>query len=297
MTCRVCLFVIKKSAVLCESCSLIAHSKCAVNAPLTCDLRSQLLEYAHFAEKGSPGGVYANSVDLLRNGSGISPSSPSSEVAFVPGPPSSMMSSETSPVAGSPARPPTAYKYMRSKAKASRSSMSPEPSPTQASSSTSLLRAGNDSRKQIDKATSSARPKETKEKERTVLKKASMLLRGRGTVQKRTQSFSSDSTSPNSASMRSGAGSVSNQLELPQRKLGAPASDTSGSNGLARGRPSAPTQKPSHRLSASIASTVFTDDQLEEEESHYASEIPGGLPADRGTTDHKKKDSNNCAIQ
>jgi hypothetical protein len=44
---------VKKGAVLCSHCSLIAHSKCAGRAPPTCDLRSKLLMHAHFAERGS----------------------------------------------------------------------------------------------------------------------------------------------------------------------------------------------------------------------------------------------------
>ncbi|KAH8996590.1 hypothetical protein EDB83DRAFT_2559153 [Lactarius deliciosus] len=43
----------KKGAVLCSHCSLIAHSKCASRAALTCDLRSKLLMHAHFAERGN----------------------------------------------------------------------------------------------------------------------------------------------------------------------------------------------------------------------------------------------------
>jgi len=39
--------------VLCDQCSLIAHSKCAHNAPPTCNLRAQLLLYARYAENGS----------------------------------------------------------------------------------------------------------------------------------------------------------------------------------------------------------------------------------------------------
>ncbi|KAF7308499.1 hypothetical protein HMN09_00698900 [Mycena chlorophos] len=50
MVCRVCLLNIKKSAVLCEQCTLVAHSKCAINAPRTCDLHVQLLLYAQYAE-------------------------------------------------------------------------------------------------------------------------------------------------------------------------------------------------------------------------------------------------------
>ncbi|KAF6761708.1 STE/STE11/cdc15 protein kinase [Ephemerocybe angulata] len=65
MMCRVCLLNVKKSAVLCAQCSLISHAKCAINAPPTCDLRAQLLLYAQYAEKGNPGSVYSNPLDLL----------------------------------------------------------------------------------------------------------------------------------------------------------------------------------------------------------------------------------------
>lgn len=41
-----------KKGALCSHCSLIAHSKCAGRAALTCDLRSKLLMHAHFAERG-----------------------------------------------------------------------------------------------------------------------------------------------------------------------------------------------------------------------------------------------------
>ncbi|KAF7982548.1 hypothetical protein HWV62_27520 [Athelia sp. TMB] len=293
---KLCLLVIKKSAVLCESCSLIAHSKCAASAPMTCDLRSQLLEYAHFAQTGSPSGVYASSMDILKGG-GLTPTSPSSDVAFVPGPPSSKMSAETSPapgssspISGSPARPPTAYKFMAFKSKRSHGSMSPDLAPTQASSSTSLLPAGSEMRTQSNNQ--ETKPKV--EREKTVLrKKPSMLWRGRETVQQRPQSFSSDSTSPNTASMRSAADSLSSNVDL-QKKAGAPAPDANAGKGLPRTRRISTTaaNKPSHRVSASITSTTFTEDQ--EEEETYRSELPGGL--DNTISGHRKKDSN-CAIQ
>lgn len=52
VNCRVCMEPAKKGAVLCSHCSLIAHSKCAGHAPLTCDLRSKLLMHAQFAKRG-----------------------------------------------------------------------------------------------------------------------------------------------------------------------------------------------------------------------------------------------------
>ncbi|KAH9022674.1 hypothetical protein EDB85DRAFT_1994644, partial [Lactarius pseudohatsudake] len=51
VNCRVCMEPAKKGAVLCSHRSLIAHSKCAGRAALTCDLRSKLLMHAHFAER------------------------------------------------------------------------------------------------------------------------------------------------------------------------------------------------------------------------------------------------------
>jgi hypothetical protein len=60
MICKVCLVNVKKSAVLCDHCNLIAHSKCAKDAPPTCDLRAQLLQFARYAEQGNPASVYSN---------------------------------------------------------------------------------------------------------------------------------------------------------------------------------------------------------------------------------------------
>lgn len=131
MVCRVCLLNVKKSAVLCEQCSLIAHSKCAGNAPPTCDLRAQLLLYAQYAEKGNPMSAYSNPLDVLsETGHGQPhPMSPASEVAWVthtprtsldgvaPGPP---------PHGLTPVTPPTAFKFMAA-FKRSRSNLSPEP--------------------------------------------------------------------------------------------------------------------------------------------------------------------------
>ena len=45
--------------MLCAQCSLIAHAKCAGNAPPTCDLRAHLLLYANYAEKEGPASAYA----------------------------------------------------------------------------------------------------------------------------------------------------------------------------------------------------------------------------------------------
>ncbi|KAJ7224296.1 STE/STE11/cdc15 protein kinase [Mycena pura] len=128
MVCRVCLQNAKKSAVLCEQCSLIAHSRCAVNAPPTCDLRAQLLLYAQYAEKDNPRSAYSNPLDVVTE---PYPTSPASEVAYVahahtprtsldgvaPPPPHHVISGT----------PPTAFKFMAAAFKRSRSNLSPEP--------------------------------------------------------------------------------------------------------------------------------------------------------------------------
>jgi hypothetical protein len=48
--CRVCLQSVKRSAVLCEECGLIAHARCAADAPASCDIRAQLLLYSQYSQ-------------------------------------------------------------------------------------------------------------------------------------------------------------------------------------------------------------------------------------------------------
>lgn len=110
MVCRVCLENVKKSAVLCAQCSLIAHSKCAVNAPPTCDLRAQLLLYAKYAEKGNPASVYSNPAEGLRD---FHPGSPASDVPFVAHSRTSIDAPSPSPLTPTPpVHPPIAHKFL-----------------------------------------------------------------------------------------------------------------------------------------------------------------------------------------
>ncbi|EEB96759.1 hypothetical protein MPER_04053, partial [Moniliophthora perniciosa FA553] len=117
MVCRVCRLSVKKSAVLCAQCSLICHSKCADNAPPTCDLRAQLLLYAQYAEKGTQ-----------------APKNPMSDVLMCHT--AHPESFDTSPPPQSPIQtavphPPTAFKFF----KRSRSSQPAETPTTPISSS------------------------------------------------------------------------------------------------------------------------------------------------------------------
>lgn len=112
MTCRVCLLSVKKSAVICQSCNLICHSKCAENAPPTCDLRAQLLLYAQYAENGNQGGVYATTVDPIK--AAHMPTNPASEVVYNAAPlVSSQSGQDDSGLSSSqPKSPSTAFKFM-----------------------------------------------------------------------------------------------------------------------------------------------------------------------------------------
>ena len=113
--CRVCNLPVKRSAVLCSQCSLIAHSKCAHNAPPTCTLRAQLLLYAQYAQKSSAPLELLGPMTLSQSSDGVStPKSFDFDQASTPGP-------STPPI-----HPPTAFKVLTA-FKRSRTSLSPEP--------------------------------------------------------------------------------------------------------------------------------------------------------------------------
>lgn len=291
MVCRVCLENVKKSAVLCESCSLIAHAKCAINAPPTCDLRAQLLLYARYAEQGNPESAYANSVNILQGGRGHIPTSPTSEVAYVAPSPSSKMSAdypiaESSLHSGSPNRPPTAFKFMAAfKTKRARASLTPEPG--QGSSSTSLLPASDiHSQSDIQERTS---PQEQKEK--VVRKKASVLKRNRD-LKQRPQSLSSNSTSPNTSSMRSAAESMSTRMDSQGK------SAVSEADGGARSRLSAAQESEFEAITGPLSGTSIV---AAGDSEHLSPNIPGSMPMDiphpkKRDSKQDKRDSN-CSIQ
>ncbi|KAG8868866.1 hypothetical protein FRC20_002678 [Serendipita sp. 405] len=74
--CRVCHQSVKRSAVLCDECGLIAHSRCAADAPASCDIRAQLLLYTQYSHA-------SNSQELATP----NPSTPVSSPIAIPGSP------------------------------------------------------------------------------------------------------------------------------------------------------------------------------------------------------------------
>lgn len=121
MVCRVCMGSVKRGAVICDKCNLITHSKCAPEAPLTCDLRSQLLQYA---EQGSPAGIpldRSNGLYLPRPSTTVP-----SEVSFAtPSPRPSLDITPSSPLPSPSPTPPKSVNHL----KCSRSSLATENRP------------------------------------------------------------------------------------------------------------------------------------------------------------------------
>lgn len=124
-----CIEPVKKGAVLCSHCSLIAHSKCAGRAPPTCDLRSKLLMHAQFAKRGSPADIFTRLPTPASDGLGASSSRGSLDRERTSSPQLS---------ASSPPHPPVAYKVL---APFKRSHTSLSQDPTQSNSSICLAGA------------------------------------------------------------------------------------------------------------------------------------------------------------
>ncbi|EIN05999.1 hypothetical protein PUNSTDRAFT_136796 [Punctularia strigosozonata HHB-11173 SS5] len=284
MKCRVCLEAVKRSAVLCEQCSLIAHAKCAPHAPPTCDLRSQLLMYAQYAENGDPGSAYATAMEILAAAQAAGPpTSHGSEQSGLPSPRTSLdyQPSQAPSSHGAPVHPPTAFRGWVP-FKRSRSSLSPEPKET---TSTPSL---------VGQSPSIPEEKKILQKKRSVLKRPS-----RPVIEK-PQSLSSNSSGPNTSSMRSAvtaAESISGfHLARPESVATVTETDLEPVNPNA-GSGSARTNRASHftTRSAETMESVFDEART--------TSIPGGLPPP-DTRHHKsradrssKASSNGCSIQ
>ncbi|KAH9024585.1 kinase-like domain-containing protein [Lactarius pseudohatsudake] len=124
VNCRVCMEPAKKGAVLCSHCSLIAHSKCAGRAALTCDLRSKLLMHAHFAERGnSPAEFFPR----LPNHHPASASSSRGSLDRDRDQRERERTNSPQLSPTSPPHPPIAYKVLSPFNKRSRASLTPDP--------------------------------------------------------------------------------------------------------------------------------------------------------------------------
>ena len=152
--------------MLCDQCSLIAHSKCAHNAPPTCNLRAQLLLYAQYAENGSSPLELLGPMTLSPSTDGVSTPRTSFDFGQQPTP---------SPVTP---HPPTAFKVLTAFTR-SRQSLSPEPAA---------------------RSTPSVNSIPTPRERRTSLLPSNPLKRKDKEV---ARSLSSNSTSPGPSSLRS----------------------------------------------------------------------------------------------
>jgi serine/threonine protein kinase len=258
MTCRVCTQSVKKGAVICAECSLIAHQKCAPCAPLTCDLRAQFLLYAESNNGFAQAADYFAAVQARSVGS-----SPPTE-SCIPSPRTSFDIQQSSSAATSPSphlHPPTAFKSM-SPFKRSRSSLStPEPAaPTPPP-------AAND-----DKAD---RPR-----------RRSLLKRSHAS-QERPISIASTSTSqtPNTASMRSALTAAESFSSLHGRasvltttdaELGRVSQLSAGENARSR----------SSRMTAASSA----------EHGDSRDGVPGAMPP-HGLRKREKSSNGNCLLQ
>ncbi|KAF9006142.1 hypothetical protein BDQ17DRAFT_1423841 [Cyathus striatus] len=274
MVCRVCLLNVKKSAVLCAQCSLISHSKCAVNAPPTCDLRAQLLLYAQYAEKGNPASVYSNPIDRTRDNH---PAAPMSDVPYVAHTPRTSIDSP-SPHASAhpspnPVHPPTAFKFMAAfKRSRSRSNLTPEPG---MASSTSLQTTATNDR---DDKGPVRRP--------TVLQKH---------PKERPLSVTSDSTGISSLrSVATAAESLSSRherggsLSVPDSGNGTSGSAFSSVGDSSHNRPS--------KVTFSASPPLVEPD----EHRSNSTSVPGGLPTDTRRQKRRNSDSKSsggCVVQ
>ncbi len=122
---------VKKGAVLCSHCSLIAHSKCAGRAPPTCDFRSKLLMHAQFAERGSPADVFFTRPPAAPASDGLGASSSRGSL-------DRERANSPQLSASSPVHPPVAYKML---GPFKRSYNSSSPDPTHSNSSISVAGA------------------------------------------------------------------------------------------------------------------------------------------------------------
>ena len=241
-----CLQSVKKSAVLCEQCSLICHQRCSANAPPTCDLRSQLLLYAQYAESGSPGSPYSP-IEII-SGQVQTPTSPTSHTSDDGYSRRTSMDSVQPGLHGI-AHPPTAFKVL-SAFKRSKSSLAIDQDIQSSAASTS-------------------------QPPRQVARKRSVLRRKDASERPRSVS-SNNSTSPNSASMRSAVTAAE-----------------SVSSGQRRSRISGDKSDRLSRMTSFSAVSAVSGAETERDEPQMVGRMPGGS----GKRRDKDKDGGGCTVQ
>jgi hypothetical protein len=258
MTCRVCMQSVKKSAVICGECSLIAHQKCAPNAPLSCDLRAQFLMYA----ESNTG--FAQAADYFAASQARSVGSSPPTEGSVPSPRTSFDVHQTSSSATSPSpnlHPPVAFKGT-SPFKRSRSSLS-SPEPAVAPSTPSMK----------DEIPVRAR-------RRSVLKRSQPS-------QERPLSIGSSSTGPNTSSMRS-ALTAAESFSSNHGGNGRESITTETELGRFSQISAADARSRSSRMTTTTTAS---------NEQSTSNGVPGSMPPQHHRLPKREKSNGNCILQ
>lgn len=303
IACRVCLENVKKAAVLCAKCSLISHSKCAPNAPPTCDLRSQLLLYAHYAEQGNPASLYPmlDSLDSPRSLAAMS------DVPYIARdtPRSSLDTPSPQPTHHTTAlhasSPPTAFKFMAA-FKRSRSSLTNEAVsssvPASEPDSSDPRAASNDTVTHMPHdPNSNDKAPPLRRRQATVLQKRS---------KERPRSYTSNSTGVSSLRSAATAAESINSHTQPERlSQFSNVGNTGTSSSQERNANDGPSKEQGRKKSINIVEpsnvAVHDADTNDMAELSTASSVlPGSLPPDlnrRPKTKRDSKQSSNCIVQ
>ncbi|KAG6860876.1 hypothetical protein C0995_006431 [Termitomyces sp. Mi166 len=231
---------------------------CAINAPPTCDLRSQLLLIAKYAEQGHTTSVYSNPADGLREDL----KGPVSDVSYVAHSRTSIDAPTPTPRSPMPAQsthPPTAYNKFMGFKRRSRQSLSPEPTSPPMSSSVPSVGV--------------VKPKDEVPHRRKVqvLKKP---------PKDRPHSLSSDSTDPNS--LRSAA--------TPAESLSSRHEERSATSS------EADTRRSDHSDAARTSQLTAKIEPFTYEATSRTGNIPSSLPVEIGRNKKREK-SPGCSIQ
>ncbi|KAL4065848.1 Pkinase-domain-containing protein [Scleroderma citrinum] len=259
VVCRVCLGSVKKNALICDKCSLIAHSQCAREAPPTCDLRSQLLQYAQLAGMTNPPSTPSNPTD---------PSGPINTGMTNFG--------EVSFATSSPRR------------SADLTYVGPATSPTKGTSGLKFIGGVGRSRSSLSVACSSASPSpvpppHSEVEEKTPRRVSSKLSRNVNSNE-RPQSVSSDGTA--TKSQRTTDSRSSRQEPSRKSHLSAPEpNDLSQVNGMMHD------DNGYENLSSHATSLLFTT------ERRVSRNFPGAIPQEFAPQKKRGDKTSNCVIQ